>query len=400
VREFVIRRAEEAILAHRSEVARVLALEPVPAPVEPLPGHPGGENGWELLRPALDALWELQTSYASSDDVSLDAPFGLGAVSDFERLRTESEPQRPHLDACRKGGARSGWRWQGPLDRELPFKTLLACKHLCVEGLLAWKGRRDKESFDWLFVALTLSQETVRLGQMHSHAMLRTVERAACELARLVFSSHGLSAAEVDEIRLRLDGLWSRRPSSLPELRWWCVEVCRYVLDDPAQIARFVGERDADWAVPRWEAGWKDWYSHPVRIARVLDGLRDVALDAGRLPWRSSSDLESGWEEICSRQRKEDVRRICLELPWYLQERAASVRRDLLRTALGVARFQAAMGRMPATAEEAGVAGLLARPVAVDAARNSMELVSPQGTGSPVDAQLGIDELVWTFRRR
>ena len=84
----------------------------------------------------------------------------------------------------------------------------------------------------------------------------------------------------------------------------------------------------------------------------------------------------------------------------FREELAAVLRWNLLRLAVGVARFEAANRRMPRDLDEAGVTVRPGRPVAIIGNTVSMALLVP-GTLGPLFYELLTPiEVEWEIRRR
>jgi hypothetical protein len=385
-RQLLIERAERSISEHRAEITTLKACSVYQQPPPPTPHPWGGENFWDLVHPALDALWMLQQESANSVEFSRDL------MNDPE-LSEESlmtlKAGGASFEACRQAVKRPVRDWKGTLDEFLPSKGQLMGKGLCLKGLLAWRQGRDAEAVDWILTALTVAHATSQGDEIASMEMLWEVERWACETGRLLLSKHGLSAAQLDDFGRRLGWLMQTRPRSPRRLRSYVATTRGFVLQGPGNPRVNVEP-----------AGWKDLYSPSIQMARILTGLRDAAERAATLPCASSAELQSQWTALGSRYRKDDVERIWLMEEWYWQELEALLRLDLLRIAVGVARFEAELGRMPRTLDEAGVEGIAARPVQIEGRALVVRLLQPGETQSRFESAIEPGERQWTIRRR
>jgi len=215
------------------------------------------------------------------------------------------------------------------------------------------------------------------------------VEQWACETGRLLLSKHGLSAAQLEDFGRRLEWLLRTRPRPPRRLR-------SYVAMSRESVLRYPGNLTVQIEPP----GWKDLYSPPIQMARILTSLRDAGEQAATLTWASSAELQSQWRALGSRYRKDDVERIWLMEEWYFQELEALLRLDLLRIAVGVARFEAEHGRMPRALAEAGVEGIAARPVRIEGRVLVVQLLLPGETSSRLESGIEPGERAWTIQRR
>ncbi|HEV3028035.1 MAG TPA: hypothetical protein VG457_10715, partial [Planctomycetota bacterium] len=196
IRQLAVQRAEASIEQHRAEVTRLMACTPYhPAP--PLVSHPwGADNYWDLVHPAIDALWVVQGSLTDSGELNDDRP-DERKIS--EQTLAELQAAEDHVEACRRAVTRPVRDWKGPPDELLLSKGSLAGRALCLKGILAWRHGRDADAVDWILAALTVAQETTRFDEYPSEEMLRGVEEWAVETGRLLLSKQGLSAAQLDD---------------------------------------------------------------------------------------------------------------------------------------------------------------------------------------------------------
>src|SRR5579862_4386019 len=72
VRQLLIERAERSISEHRAEITTLRACRVYQPPPPPTPHPWGGDNFWDLVHPALDALWTLQQESANTEEFSRD----------------------------------------------------------------------------------------------------------------------------------------------------------------------------------------------------------------------------------------------------------------------------------------------------------------------------------------
>ena len=386
VRQLLVQRAEASIAEHWAEVTLLKACTPYQRPPPPT-GHPWGtDNFWDLLHPALDALWTLQGGSALPEELT-DVRPDERKISDETLAALQAGEEQ--FEACRQAVKRPVRDWKGPLDELLHWKGRLAGRDLCLKGLFAWRQGRDAEAVDWILAALTVAQETARFDAYPSDLTLREVEQWATEAGRRLLSGHRLSAAQLDDFGRRLGLLMRTRPRSLRQLRW-------FVATDRDDVLTCPGNRGLDLG----HAGWRDLGSPAIKTARILTGLRDLGERSATLPWTSSAELDSQWAALGSRCRNGDVERIWLTDGYYWEELEALLRLDLLRIAVGVARFEASQGRMPATLAEAGVSGIAARPVLIVGRGLVVQLLLPGETHSRLGSGAERGEPEWTIRRR
>lgn len=371
-------RAPATIEQHRSEILAVLA-------------NPVGEfrpgPGWETLLPALQAIWER------------DPWHGFGTLDSLKGDDPVLQAQ-PQLQACRRALENPTFEAGGVPDPMLPHWARQAATALVATSYQAWEQGRDADAVDGLIAALTLAQETERLGQQHARFdMLRQVEARVFEATRALLSRHALSAARLEDFERRLNDFRSRRPSPAAEFRRSGAATRAEFLDS----VRGVGVVEADGELAcvnlREPVRWKDLYSKDLRKARILNGLRDAAEQAGRLTWTSSADIEPQWAALCSRYDPDDVGLLWAGEIKFPDVLAAFLKWDFLRIAVALARVQAQTGTLPATVAEAGIDVRLGRPLTIQGDTVSFQL-APSGEPSVLRRHFAPSEEKWTLRRR
>src|SRR5581483_631850 len=264
---------------------------------------------------------------------------------------------------------------------------------------MAWQEGRDAEAADWLVAALSVAQDVARLGDPSGSGLLRITEAWVFEEAKFLFSEHGLSESQLREFERRLGVLRSSRPLPTSAIRRWGTDARREVLEGRATVEAPGWPGDPR-GLPLEEAvGWRDFWSLRLQKARVLAELRDAALRSESLPWHSSGELASAWESLSSRYRPEDVGQLWGRSSRFGIELSAALRRDFLRAASAVARFQAAHGRMPRDLAETGLTLNLSRPVAIEGDRIVVDLTT-QAADSWLYDSLAPVEMAWEIRRR
>jgi hypothetical protein len=405
-RVLLIQLAEKSIAEHQSEIQRETACVVYQAP-GPMTPHPWGEdNLWDLLHPSFDAIGklkpiydELQGSYGSFPD-----------LKEIEGIAGSLQEAKQDLEACRRALKRSNRDWRGERDPDLPSKTHLAASFLCLKATLDWKQGLDAEAMDGILVALEIAQITGRLEQDRTRAqqgyfelcgydLMLTVESWAGEAARHILSGHRLSPAQLTEVERRLDALRATRLSpTTPLLINWEVRVRRSVLEPNFSVLMRDAAGVASRRNLRENLGLRDLYDERIRTSRVLGSIRRGALNAANLRWNESTALEPLWEACCLGYTEYEVDQLWSLSPGFEAVYRHLLRWDLLRVAVGVARYEAANNQMPLTLDNAGVGEILARPVTL---KDNTFIASPYPPGmtaspDPVDP----NNWTWTIHRR
>jgi len=400
LRTFALERAEASFRFHQAEVGEADREGPTRTGARgPIEGPEEAGSAWELLRPAFEGVWALadppqEGSLALNSEPNFTAH---GAAGDTPVLL---ERAAPYLEACRRSLRRSIADGPGPVDAHLVVhQAARVCRALCSKGFLAWQDGRDAEAADWLIAALSVAQDVARLGHPYGNGMLRITEAWVSEEAKFLFSEHGLTEPQLREFERRLDVLRATRPLPTSTVWGWGADARSDVLEGRASVD--VPDKSGDaWSVPLEQAvGWRDLWSVRLQKARVLAELRDAALQSESLPWNSSGDLASAWASLCARYRQADVGQLWGRRYHFGIELAAALRRDFLRAAAAVARFEAAHGRMPRDLAETGGPVKPSRTVTIQGDRIVVDLPTQAADYGLYDTLAPV-ELNWEIRRR
>lgn len=311
----ILSTVDRAIQGHGREVSRILDGVPVRQSTRAAFGgaeEPG--NAWDLLRPALDAIWA--------------------------------------LEECRRAGRRTRLDWPWDPDPELHLKVGRACRAMVSLAYRAGQEERDADAAGWLLSALLLAQDAARLGQRWTWELMLVVEAWVFEEARSLLGGQDLTGAQLADVEQRLQQVYALRPPLSLRFRTFGALARQSVLDGTAHVA----PRQGFGHVPLEETvGWRDLWSKRLCTARVANGIRDGVEFAGSLPWSSSTDLDARNREIASRYRKEDVAQLILARGAVGDELEVLLQWELFRASVGVARAEAVTGKLPQTLAEAGV---------------------------------------------
>lgn len=349
----ILSTVDRAIQGHGREVSRILDGVPVRQSTRAAFGgaeEPG--NAWDLLRPALDAIWALDpTRPATAQPNRLMEPNfdAHGIPADTPRLLGEAARA---LEECRRAGRRTRLDWPWDPDPELHLKVGRACRAMVSLAYRAGQEERDADAAGWLLSALLLAQDAARLGQRWTWELMLVVEAWVFEEARSLLGGQDLTGAQLADVEQRLQQVYALRPPLSLRFRTFGALARQSVLDGTAHVA----PRQGFGHVPLEETvGWRDLWSKRLCTARVANGIRDGVEFAGSLPWSSSTDLDARNREIASRYRKEDVAQLILARGAVGDELEVLLQWELFRASVGVARAEAVTGKLPQTLAEAGV---------------------------------------------
>jgi len=406
----IVLRSAEALARHQREIPQIIDCVHYKEPGEMTPPPWGPDNLWDHVRPVFQALRRVETGYTRGDG------FWMDGVPDFrsenpDQAERDLEPHGAMLEICRRAVARSDRAWRGEWEATLPDDAAQTCRHLCTRGWIAGRKGRDVEAVDWILTALTIAHEAARVESRTPHQtyrwnwtsgvkLRRTIEGWAYAITRQLLRTRGMSLAALEDFGRRLDRLRQDRPAPRREAALWGATARHWILEYPEGYGVIDGNAREVKVDLLSSPGWRDLYSPKVRTARVLGRIRDNAFEAGRQPWRSSAEFEPHWLALCRGRLADEAGRLWAAVPDFHKEYAALLRWDLLRVAVGIACFDAANGRMPVDLDEAGVGGLLLRPVRIEGRSLVLELLPPGSTYNVMTGTLDPPELEWTIVRR
>lgn len=338
----LFRGVDGRIEAHRTEIAAWFEDLPIRRSTRPAllePAEPG--NVWDLLRPAMDEVGDLYpledaSTYGEESDPDLD---WRGIPAETPRL---IERATPALEQCRRAMHRSVLDWTGPVDPSLPVKAGRIGRALCTKAIQAWEQGRDAEAAEWLVVAMGVAQDAARLGQRHSWATLRVVERWACREARLILGLQDLTAEELGLVSHRLQALRSARPPFVLPLREAGALVRQNILEDDIFLPD--GEGGSIPYLPL-KAGWRDLYSHRVLRLRLLNGVRQGVEELADLEPARRPSLSDRAARIRSRYSPRDVAQLLPDI--FTDEDIVLHRLEQFRLAVEFARAARESGTFP-----------------------------------------------------
>lgn len=373
---------EASIARHEAELK--IIFDDVPNRIRtrpPLaePEEPG--NAWDLLRPSFDALWAMTPHEGNLPDLVFD-PRGNSP----EELRMLKRAE-PWLEGCRRSTRRTRLEWRGPRDRDLPGKAARVVRALYSQAFLSWKAGRDPDALEWLTVGMTVAQDTANLGQSWTWDDFEREEDSAIKIAETMLGGYGWTPPQLQEFERRLDLLRSTRPPPALFFQFQSALVRNTVLNSHMNLmaldsypSQYLDET----------LGWRDLYWRRLQVSRVLTGTRNIYLDAGALPWTSTTDPAARVLEIRDPYRKADVARLFIADGTPVEVLVESCQQlDMLRIAVAVARAQSVLGRPPRTAEEAGISSEFGRQCRIEV---------PDPASSAVKIVRG--DLSWTLQRR